>query len=1132
MVTPHSPPSVKAHEFWDEEREWAGCGDCELDGLPYTKEWYNHRFSRPIPNDENITPRTAKPVTPGDHDSRDKFIREREESESEGEGMRKKSPLRDTIGRIKEHVRSIKKNKLYPNAGPLQANGGEIPGGISDLSQLRKDWQPPGRDTVPDIEFEKAKAMFGRYRNPLSGTSASGTGNEIYPEFVPESEPAPAAAQQQPQMQKQYDPYGMPQGAPGMPGAGPGMSGAGPHQGQMYHMYPGMMYPGAMMYPPGNRYPPFFPYPGMAGAPPFGGYNMPQPAPQQPAPAAPVVPEVAQTGCPVTRGEPGGCGSNPSDPLPTMVSAPSSTHGKTRPAPPPPLSVNDADRPSRNPDIRSSVTMETDRTPQPALDQHHEQVSLYPSLLGNEDDNLRRSYKRSSMRHGGGSLRQRNSTLNRSVRFAVNRLPESETAIKKGDNINTILKDADNPHSIVIPKDGDPETVSMFKENLGVQDIPILKKGDHISALADPGFGVIQRGEKVSDAIKRAESPAAERIEDVRYPNLRRMSEAIHPTGDESNYYPNLHEVPPAPPKVQEFEDTDDEIEHYTRQLTRDILGKSGGSISKPTVTDLKRALAKEIEEAIRDKKLLKGDLRKAGPKLKRSMSEKKKGCKPSFGFDEGAHSDNDWWSNNGKSRRRVIPAQHETTTSSSSDSSSSSSSDSTSSSSSSSSESSEGESSVNEEYILSKVKEYLAKRNQKKKAPVRKPAATGSSSDSSDTSEEDGEEEQSSFGRRTSRGSLFASDRSNASKSSGGLASSIARQLRNGSTKFKRSIAESLMTKQPEIPDLRRKIEHRDHSLWDHVGSKERLDDSWKDHFDPAYKIKREMERVSQADETLADGYHGNSHGDDKSETGSVAEFQGEMEFMKQHLSKEDLMDSDELEEEERAQESHKKKGGFFTRMLKKRPKYSFPNFARRQLNHHGDEGFAEGDKFDATRVAYISSGEDGSRKSSRRGSTNSVLLDKISLLEKLDRLDPDQKLVKKSRSLTDIAELNRQLEKLNDLTRTNSLDYDLSKKPGQTATGYLNGHAALKGALRNSKSKLSRSLSRSLKSLRSSGRSSGYSSKSDKRVCVGDGEGEVCVDVSGGGFGQDMERLSMAEMLDKYNPEYVKKSLENLGA
>ena len=42
------------------------------------------------------------------------FIREtREETEPS------KSPLRDTIGRIKEHVRSLKKNKLYPNPGPM-----------------------------------------------------------------------------------------------------------------------------------------------------------------------------------------------------------------------------------------------------------------------------------------------------------------------------------------------------------------------------------------------------------------------------------------------------------------------------------------------------------------------------------------------------------------------------------------------------------------------------------------------------------------------------------------------------------------------------------------------------------------------------------------------------------------------------------------------------------------------------------------------------------------------------------------------------------------------------------------------------------------------------------------------------
>ena len=166
---------MKAHEFWGDEKEWADCGDCGFEGLLYTREWYKQKHAERIPPDEDLVPkRDSTSREERIHGSQ--FIREtREETEPS------KSPLRDTIGRIKEHVRSLKKNKLYPNPGPM--SGGHLPESSGDFSKMRRHWTPPKRDTIQDIEFEKAKAMFEQYRNPLSGNS------HLYPNMPEPPEP-------------------------------------------------------------------------------------------------------------------------------------------------------------------------------------------------------------------------------------------------------------------------------------------------------------------------------------------------------------------------------------------------------------------------------------------------------------------------------------------------------------------------------------------------------------------------------------------------------------------------------------------------------------------------------------------------------------------------------------------------------------------------------------------------------------------------------------------------------------------------------------------------------------------------------------------------------------------------------
>ena len=205
------------------------------------------------------------------------FIREtREETEPS------KSPLRDTIGRIKEHVRSLKKNKLYPNPGPM--SGGDIPESSGDFAKMRRHWTPPKRDTIQDIEFEKAKAMFEQYRNPLSGNS------HLYPN-MPEP-PEPLTAKPEIQVSNQTPPASHPETQtqhlrpnphhyPGGPGAATQYSGMGYPPNPMF----GGMFQGGMMDMWGNRLPaPYYP-----NFPMFGGYPSPYP-PQHPTPGVPQAP--------------------------------------------------------------------------------------------------------------------------------------------------------------------------------------------------------------------------------------------------------------------------------------------------------------------------------------------------------------------------------------------------------------------------------------------------------------------------------------------------------------------------------------------------------------------------------------------------------------------------------------------------------------------------------------------------------------------------------------------------------------------------------------------------------------------------------------------------------------------------
>ena len=1081
---------MKAHEFWGDEKEWADCGDCGFEGLPYTREWYKQRHAERIPPDEDLVPKRDS-TSREERIQGSQFIREtREEAEPS------KSPLRDTIGRIKEHVRSLKKNKLYPNPGPM--SGGDIPESSGDFSKMRRHWTPPKRDTIQDIEFEKAKAMFEQNRNPLSGNS------HLYPN-MPEL-PEPLTAKPEIQTSNQTPPASNPETQtqhlrptphhyPGGPGAAPQYSGMGYPPNPMF----GGMFQGGMMDMWGNRLPaPYYP-----NFPMFGGYPSPYP-PQHPTPGVTQAPPQPppqqgpedipphQQSCSITK--PGGCSSNPADPLPGQSLNPVSAHGKSRPAPPPPGRPTEEDTPVV-------------------------QVSqLYPKLeeqVGGGEEaapGMRRSFKRSSIRSVGGSMRNR--ANNRSVRFLDSR--RDEIPLKIGRDINTLVKEADNDESIVTPRTIVPETESLYPSDISLpaENKPPLTKGDHISTLLNSNLGLLDKGERISNVVERADSPPPERVEDTRYPNLRRMSEAVLPTGDSSNFYPNLHEIQPRrrlrsslrkkPVPDQEAGDTDDEIAEYTRSLTQQIMNSR--SPAKPTTADLKRQLASEIEEAIRQKKLLRGDLRKRRPNLQRSLSEHRAG-RPQFPSENGAHSDDDWWFRKGRSRGPVMRSKSgdisyqpfqvdESSSYSSSDNSSDSGSDSSQSDS-----SSESSVSLTEEFIMKKVKEYLARR--KKNKQKKEEEYYSESSESSETEDE----HDVSKTRNSQKSDWFQSD-----SNEEGLLNTLAKHFRKGSTRLKRSVADSLagerVLEKVVLPSLQLEPHQEEHSVWEHLTDKE-LEDTWSDHF----------RRENAIDE----------------------EFKSEIDMLKHHLS-----DEEEEEKENEHPNRSSRKPSFFSRILKKRPKYSFPRFSQPK-----EEEYEE-----VTKLAYIPS-----RENSVKRKNSSVKLQKLPKLALRKN--------REFRSLQDIRDLNRELEHVNDMVRASSLDFDLSKKPGQTATGYLTGHPLFKKLKRSLSGSLNRS--GSLRSLFGPERSKGFgrgslrsvgsekgslrsvgsekgslrsvgsekgslrsvgSGSAGTRVCVDQGEGEACVTLNNteSNYERDVRDMNLSQLLDKYNPEFIRRSLENL--
>ena len=937
-------------------------------------------------------------------------------------------------------MRSLKKNKLYPNPGPL--SGGDIPDSAGDFSKMRKQWTPPRRDTIQDIEFEKAKAMFEQHRNPLSGN------RQLYPEM-----PEPASPPRV-EPQNTYQPSPPVANHPDLPPNHPSGTNPAPYPGGPTAQYPGYppnqmfggMYQAPMMDMWGNRHPsPYYPY-----SPMYSGYPAPYPPqhPNTPAPGHPVPQPPAprpqeeappQQGCAVTGAS--SCGSNPADPLPGQPLKPVSSHGKSRLAPPPPS----------RPREEESLPVE--------------QVSqLYPKLEDSvpdsrsEDPGIRRSFKRSSIRSVGGSMRNRAS--NRSVRFLESR--REQIPVQIGRDINTLVKEADNDESIITPRTSVPETESQYPPDmsLSAENTPPLSKGDHISTL----LASLNNSERISDVIERADSPPLERVEDTRYPNLRSMSEAILPTGDTSNFYPNLHEIQPRRKlrsslrrkEEKEGGDTDEEVAEYTRLLTQEIM--SSHSPTKPTTADLKRQLALEIEEAIQQKKLLRGDLRKRRPLLQRSLSENR-ARRPHFPTDNGPHSDDDWWSRKGRSRGPALKHQSYTnqsanyppsSTDSSSSDSSSDSSDSTDSSDSS-SDSSGSSVSLSEEFIMKKVKEYLARR--KKNKQKREQEYYSHSSDSTE-SDEDVSARASNRSDKRSGGILSDSHEE-------GLMNTLAKHFRKGSTRLKRSVADSLaeerVLEKVILPRLHLDSPDDKHSVWDQL-TNTKLDDQWEDKF-------KEEEEENQ--------------------------FRSEIEMLKHHLSEEEA----DGKENEHPNISARKPG-FFSRILKKRPKYSFPRFAQLKQNEHDDEEEDE----EVTTLSYIPSRENSFNKR-REHSVERV---------------PELALLKNRgfQSLQDIRDLNRELEHANDLVRANSLDFDLSKKPGQTATGYLTGHPLFKKL----KKSLSGSLNRSgsLRSLFGSDRS-----RASNRSKVSEP----------GTYEHDIRDMNLHQLLDKYNPDFIKRSLENLG-
>ena len=176
-------------------------------------------------------------------------------------------------------------------------------------------------------------------------------------------------------------------------------------------------------------------------------------------------------------------------------------------------------------------------------------------------------------------------------------------------------------------------------------------------------------------------------------------------------------------------------------------------------------------------------------------------------------------------------------------------------------------------------------------------------------------------------------------------------------------------------LPSLQLEPHQEEHSVWEHLTDKE-LEDTWSDHF--------------------------------RGENVIDEEFKSEIDMLKHHLS-----DEEEEEKENEHPNRSSRKPSFFSRILKKRPKYSFPRFSQPK-----EEEYEE-----VTKLAYIPS-----RENSVKRKNSSEKLPKLALRKN-----------RAFRSLQDVRDLNRELEHVNDMVRASSLDFDLSKKPGQTATGYL---------------------------------------------------------------------------------------------
>ena len=986
-----------------------------------------------------------------------KFIREKKESGSEGEEKKRK----DRLGRIKEHVKSIR--KMYPNIRPFTREKEDK--NIRPLTREKED-----KNLYPDLDKDE-KATFDKQETKQQ-------------QFVN----TPAG----------FPYYGYPPGFPGTP----------------------MMDPWYPMHHPYFTFPPPM---GLAGHPSPMFQAHPQLVPQPPhlEPPKETLRNLADPSqsCPVSFGE-ANCGVNPADPLP--VSQENARHSKpifkNTKAPLPPLQVDDATRPERKNSIRSTKNENPDTNLiTQELDAYQPRnSSLYPTLDESlAEPNLNRSvYRRSSRR--GGSLRSRTSQANRSVRFAEEKSPKVDAAntngmIKIGEKVSSIVKDAEN-HENILNSAKVPDSQSPFPENVTIQEVPVLRKGDHISALVTPAFNTLQRGEKISDAIMTASTPEPEKVEDTRYPNLRRITDIFHPYGDDSNYVPSLHQINLESVKrdfasKKEGFDTDEEIEEFTKNLAKDIGLKRNSFKGVSTAAELKKKLASEIKDAIINKKLIKGVFQKHKPWLDRSQSERKM-MKPNFNrlVDSEIHSDDDWWSSSRGNRR--LPLLRGDSSDSNSDSSLSETTVSTEVSSPESSTSLETDGSVDEDYIMRKVKLYLAKIQQKRKTRNKKVRKYSLSDSESGSEIYDNRR-----ARKASIASVLGSLKSLTSDDAdSGLVGSLGEHFRKGSTRFKRNIAASL---------LKNRRNKKDHSVMEHLTNRY-LGDDWIDHLDNSEKghnlIDHLLEKGDEQkfDHSLVEHIAKNYD--------EVSEFKAEMKQIQNQID--ELHDSDT--ENTIPNPTTVKNTGFMSKLLKKRPKYSFPQFykAKRKLVAPAALDFSDED-IDPTLLSYIPS------RSNSAKSRSSI----IDQLNGVGRNGNSLKLMKERgfKSLEDLSQINTILNKLN-----RSSSYDFSRKPHHTSTGYLTGHPILKKLSQSfSGEKLRRSLSGSLQKLLSRGKDSSpaYSNK----ICTSDRYGnEVCYTQNNHHrnhlnqkireYQDDVNNMALSDLVHKYEPSVVRKSLEDL--